>query len=169
MKKRLISLIVAVVMLFSMLCPAAYADDETVSFDTCTHEWETPLRSGYSITIPGSDVSFSVKTEQCKRCKWYKHVATIFIAEFTYYSPLNVDANGLVPTELAAYWANVWYNNFGKNATATKFAAGGGSTSGGGVGRRPAGYVDDNGTANVSCSGVSHFSCVPAYLEVNLL
>ena len=43
MKKRLIPLIVAVVMLFSMLCPAAYADDETVSFDTCTHEWETPL------------------------------------------------------------------------------------------------------------------------------
>ena len=123
MKKRLISLIVAVVMLFSMLCPAAYADDETVSFDTCTHEWETPLRSGYSITIPGSDVSFSVKTEQCKKCKWYKHVATIFIAEFTYYSPLNVDANGLVPSELATYWANVWYNNFGKNATATKFAA----------------------------------------------
>lgn len=153
MKKRLISLIVAVVMLFSMLCPAAYADDETVSFDTCTHEWETPLRSGYSITIPGSDVSFSVKTEQCKKCKWYKHVATIFIAEFTYYSPLNVDANGLVPTELAAYWANVWYNNFGKNATATKFTPGGGSTSGGGVGR-PKGYADDNGTANYNSSGV---------------
>ena len=152
MKKRLISLIVAVVMLFSMLCPAAYADDETVSFDTCTHEWETPLRSGYSITIPGSDVSFSVKTEQCKKCKWYKHVATIFIAEFTYYSPLNVDANGLVPTELATYWANVWYNNFGKNATATKFTPGGGSTSGGGVGR-PKGYADDNGTPSVSFDG----------------
>lgn len=152
MKKRLISLIVAVVMLFSMLCPAAYADDETVSFDTCTHEWETPLRSGYSITIPGSDVSFSVKTEQCKKCKWYKHVATIIIAEFTYYSPLNVDANGLVPTELATYWANVWYNNFGKNATATKFAAGGGSTSGGGVGR-PKGYADDNGTPAITANG----------------
>ena len=152
MKKRLISLIVAVVMLFSMLCPAAYADDETVSFDTCTHEWETPLRSGYSITIPGSDVSFSVKTEQCKKCKWYKHVATIFIAEFTYYSPLNVDANGLVPTELATYWANVWYNNFGKNATATKFTPGGGSTSGGGVGR-PKGYADDNGTPNYNNNG----------------
>ena len=152
MKKRLISLIVAVVMLFSMLCPAAYADDETVSFDTCTHEWETPLRSGYSITIPGSDVSFSVKTEQCKKCKWYKHVATIFIAEFTYYSPLNVGANGLVPTELVTYWANVWYNNFGKNATATKFTPGGGSTSGGGVGR-PKGYADDNGTASIGQSG----------------
>ena len=152
MKKRLIPLIVAVVMLFSMLCPAAYADDETVSFDTCTHEWETPLRNGYSITIPGSDVSFSVKTEQCKKCKWYKHVATIFIAEFTYYSPLNVDANGLVPTELATYWANVWYNNFGKNATATKFAAGGGSTSGGGVGR-PKGYADDSGTPSVGSTG----------------
>ena len=154
MKKRLISLIVAVVMLFSMLCPAAYADDETVSFDTCTHEWETPLRSGYSITIPGSDVSFSVKTEQCKKCKWYKHVATIFIAEFTYYSPLNVDANGLVPTELAAYWANVWYNNFGKNATATKFTPGGGSTDGSGVGRNPKGYGDE-GKPNVNSSGAS--------------
>lgn len=152
MKKRLFSLIVAVVMLFSMLCPAAYADDETVSFDTCTHEWETPLRSGYSITIPGSDVSFSVKTEQCKKCKWYKHVATIFIAEFTYYSPLNVGASGLVPTELATYWANVWYNNFGKNATATKFTPGGGSTSGGGVGR-PKGYADDNGTPAITANG----------------
>lgn len=162
MKKRLISLIVAVVMLFSMLCPAAYADDETVSFDTCTHEWETPLRSGYSITIPGSDVSFSVKTEQCKKCKWYKHVATIFIAEFTYYSPLNVDANGLVPTELATYWANVWYNNFGKNATATKFAAGGGSTSGGGVGR-PKGYSDDSGTANISSTGAFQVVAHPVY------
>lgn len=166
MKKRLISLIVAVVMLFSMLCPAAYADDETVSFDTCTHEWETPLRSGYSITIPGSDVSFSVKTEQCKKCKWYKHVATIFIAEFTYYSPLNVDANGLVPTELAAYWANVWYNNFGKNASATKFTPGGGSTSGGGVGR-PKGYADDNGSAMVSPSGeiALNVPCVGIYGE----
>ena len=166
MKKRLISLIVAVVMLFSMLCPAAYADDETVSFDTCTHEWETPLRSGYSITIPGSDVSFSVKTEQCKKCKWYKHVATIFIAEFTYYSPLNVDANGLVPTELATYWANVWYNNFGKNATATKFAAGGGSTSGGGVGR-PKGYADDNGTPNYTSSGFLTMMVEPYALGVN--
>ena len=162
MKKRLISLIVAVVMLFSMLCPAAYADDETVSFDTCTHEWETPLRSGYSITIPGSDVSFSVKTEQCKKCKWYKHVATIFIAEFTYYSPLNVDANGLVPTELATYWANVWYNNFGKNATATKFAAGGGSTSGGGVGR-PKGYADDDGTPSVGEAGKLQIIVNPSF------
>ena len=86
MKKRLISLIVAAVMLFSMLCPAAYADDGTVSFDTCSHEWETPIRSGYSYTIPNTDVSFGVKVEQCKKCKWYKHVASIIIAEYTYYS-----------------------------------------------------------------------------------
>lgn len=163
MKKRLVSLIVAVVMLFSMLCPAAYADDETVSFDTCTHEWETPLRSGYSITIPGSDVSFSVKTEQCKKCKWYKHVATIFIAEFTYYSPLNVDANGLVPTELATYWANVWYNNFGKNATATKFESGGGSAGTGGAGRRPSGYLDDAGTPTYNASGTLQMLVYPKY------
>ena len=123
-------------MLFSMLCPAAYADDGTVSFDTCSHEWETPIRSGYSYTIPNTDVSFGVKVEQCKKCKWYKHVASIIIAEYTYYSPFNVDENGLIPTELATVWANVWYKTFGKNATAEKFTPGGGSTSGSGAGRK---------------------------------
>lgn len=152
MKKRLISLIVAVVMLFSMLCPAAYADDETVSFDTCTHDWVTPIRSGYSVSVPGTDYSISVKTEQCSKCKWYKHIATLIFAEFTYYSPLNVDANGLIPTELTTYWLNVWYNTFGKNATATKFTPGGGSTDGSGVGR-PKGYADDNGTPTIGADG----------------
>lgn len=152
MKKRLISLIVAVVMLFSMLCPAAYADDETKSFDACSHDWVTPIRSGYSISVPGTDYSISVKTEQCSKCKWYKHIATLIFAEFTYYSPLNVDVNGLIPTELTTYWLNVWYNTFGKNATAIKFTPGGGSTSGGGVGR-PKGYADDNGTPTIGADG----------------
>ena len=152
MKKRLISLMAAVVMLFSMLCPAAYADDETKSFDACSHDWVTPIRSGYSVSIPGTDYSISVKTEQCSKCKWYKHIATLIFAEFTYYSPLNVDANGLIPTELTTYWLNVWYNTFGKNATATKFTPGGGSTSGGGVGR-PKGYADDNGTPAITANG----------------
>lgn len=153
MKKRLISLMVAVVMLFSMLCPAAHADDETKSFDACSHDWVTPIRSGYSVSIPGTDYSISVKTEQCSKCKWYKHIATLIFAEFTYYSPLNVDVNGLIPTELTTYWLNVWYNTFGKNAAATKFTPGGGSTSGGGVGRFPKGYCNDLGGSNISKSG----------------
>ena len=143
---------VAVVMLFSMLCPAAYADDETKSFDACSHDWVTPIRSGYSVSVPGTDYSISVKTEQCSKCKWYKHIATLIFAEFTYYSPLNVDVNGLIPTELTTYWLNVWYNTFGKNATATKFTPGGGSTDGGGVGR-PKGYADDNGTPTIGADG----------------
>lgn len=162
MKKRLISLIVAVVMLFSMLCPAAYADDETVSFDTCTHDWVTPIRSGYSVSVPGTDYSISVKTEQCSKCKWYKHIATLIFAEFTYYSPLNVDANGLIPTELTTYWLNVWYNTFGKNTTATKFTPGGGSTSGGGVGR-PKGYANDSGTPSVGSTGAFQVVAHPVY------
>lgn len=164
MKKRLISLMVAVVMLFSMLCPAAYADDETKSFDACSHDWVTPIRSGYSVSIPGTDYSISVKTEQCSKCKWYKHIATLIFAEFTYYSPLNVDVNGLIPTELTTYWLNVWYNTFGKNATATKFTPGGGSTSGGGVGR-PKGYADDNGTPNYSSNGNLQVAVYPYQLD----
>lgn len=146
MKKRLISLMVAAVMLFGMLCPAAYADDGAVSFDTCVHEWETPIRSGYSITIPNSDFSFGVNVEQCKKCKWYKHVATIIVADFTYYSPFNVNENGLIPTELATFWANVWYKIFGKNATAVKAPSG--------IGRKDLpGFEDEEGTAQVSKEG----------------
>ena len=154
MKKRLISLMVAVVMLFSMLCPAAYADNETESFDTCSHDWVTPTRSGYSVSVPGTDYSISVKTEQCSKCKWYKHIATLIFAEFTYYSPLNVDVYGLVPTELTTYWLNVWYNTFGKNATAEKFTPGGGSTDGSGVGRKDLAGYDDNNAALVSNDGM---------------
>lgn len=166
MKKRLISLMVAVVMLFSMLCPAAYADDETKSFDACSHDWVTPIRSGYSVSVPGTDYSISVKTEQCSKCKWYKHIATLIFAEFTYYSPLNVDVNGLIPTELTTYWLNVWYNTFGKNATATKFTPGGGSTSGGGVGRNPKGYGDE-GKPNVTSTGASCIWVEPFGLVAN--
>ena len=43
---------------------------------------------------------------------------------------------------------------FGENSTATKFTPGGGSTSGGGAGRRPSGYADDNGTPNYNLNGV---------------
>lgn len=41
---------------------------------------------------------------------------------------------------------------FGENATATKFTPGGGSTSGGGVGR-PKGYADDSGTPSINSQG----------------
>ena len=153
MKERLLSLIFAIVALFSMLCPVVHADDST-SFSTCTHDWVKPIVHGYSISIPNSDVSFGVEFEQCSKCHWYKHDASLFIVNATYYSPFAPDANGIVPKELITYWCNKYYEVFGKNASAKKYETGGGSAGTGGVGRNPSGYVNSNkGIPSVSSDG----------------
>lgn len=152
MKERLLSLIFAIVALFSVLCPVVHADDST-SFSTCTHDWVKPIVHGYSISIPNSDVSFGVEFEQCSKCHWYKHDASLFIVNATYYSPFAPDVNGIVPKELITYWCNKYYEVFGKNATAKKYETGGGSAGSSGVGRRPSGYVDDKGTPTYNVSG----------------
>ena len=153
MKERLLSLIFAIVALFSVLCPVVHADDST-SFSTCTHDWVKPIVHGYSISIPNSDVSFGVEFEQCSKCHWYKHDASLFIVNATYYSPFAPDANGIVPKELITYWCNKYYEVFGKNATAKKYETGGGSAGTGGVGRHPSGYTDTAGTPSISSAGV---------------
>ena len=153
MKKRLISLILTAVTLISVLCPMVHADDST-DFGSCIHDWQTPIVHGYSITIPNSDVSFGVEFQQCSKCHWYKHDASLFIVSATYYSPLAPDLNGIVPKELITYWCNKYYEVFGKNATAKEYQPGGGSAEGSsGVGRRPSGYVDDTGTPSFNVDG----------------
>ena len=162
MKKRLLSLIFAIVALFSVLCPVVHADDNT-SFSTCTHDWVKPIVHGYSISIPNSDVSFGVEFEQCSKCHWYKHDASLFIVNATYYSPFAPDANGIVPKELITYWCNKYYEVFGKNATAKKYETGGGSAGTGGVGRRPSGYADDKGTPSISRAGLQAIALKPVF------
>ena len=160
MKKRLLSLILSAVALFSLLCPMVHADDSQ-DFSSCTHNWVKPAVHGYSISIPNSDVSFGVEFEQCSKCHWYKHEASIFIVNATYYSPLAPDLNGLVPKELITYWCNKYFEVFGKNATPSKFTPGGGSGGSSGVSRKDLGYADDNGTPSVSSNGELTFSVYP--------
>ena len=152
MTKRIISLILSITLVFSVLCPAVHADG-SADFGSCSHDWQTPIVHGYSITIPNSDISFGVEFQQCSKCHWYKHDASLFIVSATYYSPLAPDLNGIVPTELITYWCNKYYEVFGKNATAKKYETGGGSAGTGGVGRRPSGYVDDSGTPSLNVDG----------------
>ena len=157
MKERLLSLIFAIVALFSVLCPVVHADDST-SFSTCTHDWVKPIVHGYSISIPNSDVSFGVEFEKCSKCHWYKHDASLFIVNATYYSPFAPDVNGIVPKELITYWCNKYYEVFGKNATAKPYQTGGGSAGTGGVGRHPSGYQDSTGTPSINLDGVYIFA-----------
>ena len=162
MTKRIISLILSITLVFSVLCPAVHADG-SADFGSCSHDWQTPIVHGYSITIPNSDISFGVEFQQCSKCHWYKHDASLFIVSATYYSPLAPDLNGIVPTELITYWCNKYYEVFGKNATAKKYETGGGSAGTGGVGRRPSGYADDKGTPSISRAGLQAIALKPVF------
>lgn len=95
-------------------------------------------------------MEYQVSIKHCTICNLYDH--TISLAGYSYEYFAMTAAPGVegVIQNLAI---KLYCSIFGENATATKFTPGGGSTSGGGVGR-PKGYSDDNGTANYNSSGV---------------
>lgn len=95
-------------------------------------------------------MEYQVSVKHCTICNLYDH--TISLAGYAYEYFAMTAAPGVegVIQNLAI---KLYCSIFGENATATKFTPGGGSTSGGGVGR-PKGYADDNGTANYNSSGV---------------
>lgn len=95
-------------------------------------------------------MEYQVSIKHCTICNLYDH--TISLAGYSYEYFAMTAAPGVegVIQNLAI---KLYCSIFGENATATKFTPGGGSTSGGGVGR-PKGYTDDNGTANYNSSGV---------------
>lgn len=95
-------------------------------------------------------MEYQVSVKHCTICNLYDH--TISLAGYSYEYFAMTAAPGVegVIQNLAI---KLYCSIFGENATATKFQSGGGSTSGGGVGR-PKGYADDNGTANITKDGL---------------
>lgn len=95
-------------------------------------------------------MEYQVSTKHCTICNLYDH--TISLAGYSYEYFAMTAAPGVegVIQNLAI---KLYCSIFGENATATKFTPGGGSTSGGGVGR-PKGYSVD-GKAYVDSNGKS--------------
>lgn len=144
MFKRILCVFCSVVMVFSMISPAVYADDEIMNHE---HNWvDVPV----SLKGEVFGMEYQVSIKHCTICNLYDH--TISLAGYSYEYFAMTAAPGVegVIQNLAI---KLYCSIFGENATATKFTPGGGSTSGGGVGR-PKGYADDNGTANYNSSGV---------------
>lgn len=94
-------------------------------------------------------MEYQVSIKHCTICNLYDH--TISLAGYSYEYFAMTAAPGVegIIQNLAI---KLYCSNFGENATATKFTPGGGSTSGGGVGR-PKGYADDNGTPAITANG----------------
>lgn len=143
MFKRILCVFCSVVMIFSMIFPAVYADDEIMNHE---HNWvDVPV----SLKGEVFGMEYQVSIKHCTICNLYDH--TISLAGYSYEYFAMTAAPGVegVIQNLAI---KLYCSIFGENATATKFTPGGGSTSGGGVGR-PKGYADDSGTPSINSQG----------------
>lgn len=147
MKKRIMSLLMSLALLFSVACPVAFADDIT----THTHTW-VDTGTSFSDTIEGLPIS--IKVQSCTGCMWYNHTATVLGIKFSYPS---IHLLGPLDQELIDALTSFVVKIYGKNSKFLDYATGGGSADGSsGVGRRPAGYTD-NDTPNVTQAGALHF------------
>ena len=102
-------------------------------------------------------MEYQVSIKHCTICNLYDHTISLAGYSYEYFAMTAAPGvEGIIQNLAIKLYCSI----FGKNATATKFTPGGGSTSGGGVGR-PKGYADDNGTPNISSDGILYTLAVP--------
>lgn len=143
MFKRILCVFCSVVMVFSMISPAVYADDEIMNHE---HNWvDVPV----SLKGEVSGMEYHVSAKHCTICNLYDHTISLAGYSYEYFAMTAAPGvEGIIQNLAIKLYCSI----FGENATATKFTPGGGSTSGGGVGR-PKGYADDNGTPAITANG----------------
>ena len=141
MCKRVISLFLAVAMIFCFVPLSVFADEHQHTFEN-KHGFDlSDLPDGYSIP-------FTIYEAPCSgNCGYSEYSWNVFGVSGQF-----VDKTGTSGLNVYKHYAEWFESVYGKNATATKFTPGGGSTSGGGVGR-PKGYADDSGTPSINSQG----------------
>ena len=145
MVKKIISVATAFLMLCCMVPFYAFAESATCpkcGKDTLITNQDISVEIGEEVGLP-----LSLKRAYCSTCHYAKYE----------YNVLGVAGEQAYDdgdeSHIINFLKSLKEQLLGKNSTATKFTPGGGSTSGGGVGRRPDGYADDNGTPTVSHDG----------------
>ena len=144
MVKKIISVATAFLMLCCMVPFYAFAESATCpkcGKDTLITNQDISVEIGEEVGLP-----LSLKRAYCSTCHYAKYE----------YNVLGVAGEQAYDdgdeSHIINFLKSLKEQLLGKNSTATKFTPGGGSTSGGGVGR-PKGYSDDNGTASIGQSG----------------
>ena len=145
MVKKIISVATAFLMLCCMIPFYAFAETATCpkcGQDTLTTNQDISVEIGEKVGLP-----LSLKRAYCSNCHYAKYEYNVFgISGEQSYD----DGDEL---HIINFLNSLKEQLYGKNATATKFTPGGGSTDGSGVGRRPAGYADDDGTPTIGADG----------------
>lgn len=144
MVKKIISVATAFLMLCCMVPFYAFAESATCpkcGKDTLITNQDISVEIGEEVGLP-----LSLKRAYCSTCHYAKYE----------YNVLGVAGEQAYDdgdeSHIINFLKSLKEQLLGKNSTATKFTPGGGSTSGGGVGR-PKGYADDNGSADINHFG----------------
>ena len=104
-------------------------------------------------------MEYQVSVKHCTICNLYDHTISLAGYSYEYFAMTAAPGvEGIIQNLAIKLYCSI----FGENATATKFTPGGGSTSGGGVGR-PKGYADDNGTATYNFNGDLQVTVYPRF------
>ena len=156
MVKKIIAVATAILMLCCMVPLAAFADDV---LDTCPKCGERKYETwqDFSTSVPDLGFPISIKRRHCTSCQYTYYDWNCM--GYTGYKEFDSGSGNLIADYLKE-WKD---KTFGKNATAKKYETGGGSAGTGGVGRRPSGYENDNGTPSISKAGLQAISLKPVF------
>ena len=143
--KKIISVFLSICICLCLFTPVCFADNSVASDHT--HNWVKQKIHSYSLEYNG--IAFGIDVYKCSDCVLYLH-KMLFLG---YEVPIvRASPDTALGSEAAAMCAQALIAVFGKEWYATKFEAGGGSASPGGVGRNPAGYAGE-GTPSYNVDG----------------
>lgn len=142
--KKLISVFLSICICLCLFTPVCFADDSVYDH---THNWVKEKIHSYSLEYNG--VAFGIDVFKCSECALYLHTLKFLGYEVPV---IRASPDTALGSEAAAMCAQAMVAIFGKEWYATKFEAGGGSASPGGVGRNPSGYAGE-GVPNYNSSG----------------
>lgn len=147
--KKIISVFLSICICLCLFTPVCFADDSVYDH---THNWVKEKIHSYSLEYNG--VAFGIDVFKCSECALYLHTLKFLGYEVPV---IRASPDTALGSEAAAMCAQAMVAIFGKEWYATKFEAGGGSASPGGVGRNPSGY-SGQGMPTVNSSGVMFLS-----------
>lgn len=144
MVKKIIAVATAFLMLCCMIPFGAFAD----VLDACPKCGERTYVQETGLTVDACGIGVTYNTKYCTSCRYSYYEWSLFGR--TGYKEFESGVGDNLVADFISEWI---IDNFGKDVRFTKFESGGGSTSGGGVGR-PKGYNDDNGTPTIGVDGL---------------
>ena len=144
MVKKILSVVVAFLMLFCTIPLSVFADDV---LSVCPKCGERTYVQKTGLTVDACGIGVTYNSKHCNSCRYSYYDWVLF--GVAGYKEFDSGSGDSLPADFISEWI---VKNFGKGAQFSQFQAGGGSASPGGVGRNPAGYAGE-GTPSYNVDG----------------